>query len=281
MEVIETIDAMRAKCAEWKRKGQTIALVPTMGALHDGHIRLMERAKELGGRVVASVFVNPTQFGPGEDFERYPRDLEGDRAKSERAGVDAVFAPSAAEIYPPGFQSSVAVPLLASKFEGEIRPGHFRGVCTVVMKLFQIVQPDAAVFGWKDAQQFLVLSRMVRDLNVPVKMVGVPTVREPDGLAMSSRNRYLTPEQRQRATCLSRALKRVHFLVKQQGIVHTGELLNAAESVVASTEGAKLDYVAIVSRATLEPIPNIERGNTIVLIAVRFGAVRLIDNTRL
>lgn len=281
MDVINRIAEMQRLVDTWKSAGQTVALVPTMGAFHDGHLRLMAKGKELADRVIVSLFVNPTQFGPLEDFESYPRDLDRDRGLAEEMGVDALFAPEPREMYPPGYQASVAVPFLAKKLEGASRPGHFRGVCTVVLKLFNICRPDSAVFGWKDAQQFIILCHMVHDLNVPVKMVGLPTVREANGVAMSSRNRRLTPEQFEAATCLSRALKRVHFLVKKQGIVHSGELLGAMRSIIASAPGAELDYAAIVCRATLEPIDTVEKGNTLIALAVRFGKVRLIDNTRL
>lgn len=281
MEWITSVEAMRELRARWRAAGESVALVPTMGAFHEGHLRLMDRARAEGRRVVVSLFVNPTQFGPNEDFERYPRDLEGDRKMAEARGVDAIFAPPVEEMYPHASFTSVAVAHLTRRWEGEARPGHFRGVCTVVLKLFNIVQPDCAVFGWKDAQQFVVLCHMVRDLNVPVRMIGAPTVREPDGLAMSSRNRYLSPEDREKALCLSRALRRVHFLVKRQGILHTGELLGAVRSTITSVEGVRLDYAAIVSRFTLEPIDLIESGGTLVLLAARVGSVRLIDNTRL
>lgn len=281
MEWITSVEAMRELRARWRAAGESVALVPTMGAFHEGHLRLMDRARAEGRRVVVSLFVNPTQFGPNEDFERYPRDLEGDRKMAEARGVDAIFAPPVEEMYPHASFTSVAVAHLTRRWEGEARPGHFRGVCTVVLKLFNIVQPDCAVFGWKDAQQFVVLCHMVRDLNVPVRMIGAPTVREPDGLAMSSRNRYLSPEDREKALCLSRALRRVHFLVKRQGILHTGELLAAVRSTITSVEGVRLDYAAIVSRFTLEPIDLIESGGTLVLLAARVGPVRLIDNTRL
>lgn len=281
MDELKKISEMQRLALEWRRDGQSIALVPTMGAFHRGHLRLMSRAKELADRVVVSLFVNPTQFGPNEDYTSYPREYDRDRGLAEEMGVDVLFSPEVREMYPPGDQTSVSVPLLARKLEGISRPGHFRGVCTVVMKLFQICQPSAAVFGWKDAQQFIILCHMVRDLHLPIQMVGVPTVREEDGLAMSSRNRFLTPDQRMHATCLSRALRRVHFLVKKQGIVHVGELLNAIRSIIGSAPPAELDYAAIVSRTTLDPLEIIERGNTLVALGVRFGKVRLIDNTRL
>lgn len=281
MEVLKSVSEMMKRAQALRAAGKRIALVPTMGALHDGHLRLMMTARQHADVVIASIFVNPAQFGPNEDFERYPRDLARDTNLAEHAKVDFVFAPEAKDMYPAGFQASVSVPYLSDKLEGKSRPGHFRGVCTVVLKLFNICQPQTAVFGWKDAQQFIILSQMVKDLNLPIKMVAIPTVRESDGLAMSSRNVYLTPEQRQSATCLARALKRVHFYVKQQHILHCGELTTAIRSTITSTPGAELDYAVIVSRSHFEPLDYIQRGNTLVALAVKFGKVRLIDNTRL
>ncbi len=281
MELIEKVAEMQRFVKTWREAGETVALVPTMGAFHDGHLSLMEQAKAHADRVVVSLFVNPAQFGPREDFDKYPRDFGRDRGLAEEMSIDVLFSPEVREMYPLGFQTSVSVPILAKKLEGASRPGHFRGVCTVVLKLFNICQPHVALFGWKDAQQFILLCHMVRDLNLPIRMVGIPTMREKDGLAMSSRNRRLTPEQREQAVCLSRALRRVHYLVKEQGIVHTGELLQAMRSIIRSADLAELDYAAIVSRSTLDPLDIVEKGNTLVALAVRFGDVRLIDNTRL
>jgi pantoate--beta-alanine ligase len=281
MELIEKVAEMQRRVKTWREAGETVALVPTMGAFHDGHLSLMEQAKAHADRVVVSLFINPAQFGPQEDFDKYPRDFDRDRGLAEEMSIDVLFCPEIRDMYPLGFQTSVSVPILAKKLEGASRPGHFRGVCTVVLKLFNLCQPHVALFGWKDAQQFIILCHMVRDLNLQIRMVGIPTVREKDGLAMSSRNRRLTPEQREQAVCLSRALRRVHYLVKDQGIVHTGELLQAMRSIIRSADQAELDYAAIVSRSTLDPLDIVEKGNTLVALAVRFGEVRLIDNTRL
>jgi pantoate--beta-alanine ligase len=253
-----------------------------MGALHAGHLELIRRAKERGGPVVVSIFVNPLQFNDPADLKRYPKALDDDLVACKNAGVDVVFTPNEDELFPHGFLTTVAVSHLGSKLEGASRPGHFRGVCTVVAKLFNIVQPSAAFFGHKDAQQLVIIEHMVRDLNMDIEVVGVPTVRTRQGLALSSRNAQLNQEQKRQALCLSRALKRVHFLVKRQGIVHSGELLQAVRSAINSAGNeVEMDYARIVSRATLEDVPNVERGNTLVLVAAKVGGVRLIDNTRL
>lgn len=280
MIVFETVREMRTASDKLRAGGKKIAFVPTMGALHRGHVRLVERAKENGEVVVMSVFVNPKQFDDPSDLDRYPRDLAKDKKIAEEAGVDIFFTPSAEEIYPAGFLTTVNVSFLSSKFEGESRPGHFRGVCTVVLKLLNIVAPHSLVLGIKDAQQFTILSHMISDLSLNVKIIGVPTVRDKDGLALSSRNVLLSKEQRDQALCMNRALKRVHFLTKKQGILHTGELMQAIRSAI-NTAGAQLDYAAIVNRTTLEPLEHVMKGGTYVLLAIRVGGIRLIDNTRI
>lgn len=280
MEVIQTIRAMREAVQTVRSSGKKIAFVPTMGAFHGGHIRLMQKAKTLADITVVSSFVNPKQFNEQEDLKKYPRDPERDRMKAEKAGVDYYFEPSVEEIYPPGFLTTVNVSYLSSKLEGASRPGHFRGVCTVMLKLLSITSPNLLVMGYKDAQQFTIIHQMIEDLALDVRLVGVPTARERDGLAMSSRNVLLTPGDREKALSLNRALKRVHFLVKKQGILHSGELLQAVRSAVNSS-GVQLDYAEIVNRTTLEPIDHVMRGGTYVLIAARVGGVRLIDSTRI
>ena len=280
MEVIRQIAAAKKHLREESRKGRRIAFVPTMGALHAGHRRLIETAREKADLAVLSIFVNPTQFNDPEDLQNYPRDEEADLRLAEEAGADIAFVPTVEEIYPPGFFTSVNVGRLSTKLEGASRPGHFRGVCTVVLKLLEIVRPDHLVLGLKDAQQFTILQHMVDDLCLDTEVVGVPTVRQARGLGCSSRNILLTPQQRRKALCMYRALKRTHFLVKKQGILHTGELLQAIRSAV-QTSGVELDYAAIVSRVTLEPLEHVVRGGTYVLIAIRIGKVRLIDNTRI
>ncbi|MCC5877782.1 MAG: pantoate--beta-alanine ligase [Candidatus Sumerlaeia bacterium] len=280
MEVIQTIKQMREAASKVRAAGKSIAFVPTMGAFHGGHIRLMQKAKTLGDITVVSSFVNPKQFNEKEDLNRYPRDPERDRLKAEKAGVDYYFEPAVEEIYPPGFLTTVNVSYLSSKLEGASRPGHFRGVTTVVLKFLNIVSPNTLVMGYKDAQQFTIIHQMIEDLALDVHLVGVPTARERDGLAMSSRNVLLSPEDRDKALSLNRALKRVHFLVKKQGILHTGELLQAVRSAINSS-GAELDYAEIVNRTTLEPVDHVMRGGTYVLVAARVGGVRLIDSTRI
>lgn len=280
MEVIKTIKQMREAMAKIRAAGKTIAFVPTMGAFHGGHIRLMQQAGTLGDVTVVSSFVNPKQFNEKEDLNRYPRDPERDRLKAEKAGVDFYFEPAVEEIYPPGFLTTVNVSYLSTRLEGASRPGHFRGVCTVVLKLLNIVTPNTLVMGYKDAQQFTIIHQMIEDLALGVRLVGVATARERDGLAMSSRNVLLSPKDREKALSLNRALKRVHFLVKKQGILHSGELLQAVKSAINSS-GAELDYAEIVNRTTLEPVDHVMRGGTYVLVAARVGGVRLIDSTRI
>ena len=280
METISTVQAMRDKARELRRSGKKIAFVPTMGALHRGHVKLIERAKQSGDTVVVSIFVNPRQFNDPADLAKYPRDLEKDKRLCAKAGAHIVFAPAGDDMYPPGFLTTASVSLLTAKFEGEHRPGHFRGVCTVVLKLLIIVQPATLILGLKDAQQFTVLQHMIDDLCLDVEVIGVTTVRDKDGLALSSRNVLLSKDDRAKALSMSRALKRVHFLVRKQGILHAGELMGAIRSTIEG-EDVELDYAAIVNRTTLEPLDHVVRGGTYVLLAIRVGGVRLIDTTRI
>jgi pantoate--beta-alanine ligase len=276
-ELVTTVDAVRAAVAAARRRGLVIGLVPTMGALHAGHASLLRAARQETGYVVASVFVNPTQFGPNEDFARYPRDLEQDREVCAREGVDLVFAPPAEQVYPPGFATYVEVEGLSRVLCGASRPGHFRGVATVVLKLLNIVQPDVAYFGQKDAQQATLIGRMVADLNVPVRLRVCPIVREADGLALSSRNQYLDPQQRRQAVALYMALEevRARFVGGERDAAALRQVL---VDRLAATPGAELDYAAVVDAATLEPLSQV-RGPALVALAVRFGGTRLIDNT--
>jgi pantoate--beta-alanine ligase len=276
LTVAATVAELRAAVAGARRGGLSVGLVPTMGALHDGHGALIRAARVECGFVVVTVFVNPTQFGPHEDFHRYPRPFAADCAAAEAAGADLVFAPSVEEMYPPGSRTFVEVTQLQDVLEGASRPGHFRGVATVVLKLFNQAQPDVAYFGQKDAQQVRVVQQMVADLNVPVRVAICPTVREPDGLALSSRNRYLDPEQRRHAIVLSEALAAARDLIGR------GERDPAAiEAVMAgrirATPGAELDYARAVDADTLRGGERLH-GPTLLLLAVRFGATRLIDN---
>jgi len=276
IETTHTIADTRKAVAAARAAGQTIGLVPTMGALHDGHASLIRVAKHRCNFVVVSLFVNPAQFGPQEDFSRYPRTLPEDLALCEREGAALVFAPESAEIYPERFRTYVEVHDLQDVLEGASRPGHFRGVATVVLKLLNIVQPDRAYFGQKDAQQARIIQQMVRDLDVPVRVIVAPTVREPDGLALSSRNRYLEPAQRQEAVSLSQALAAVRRRVAA-GERDANGLRKVLADRIAATPGAVLDYAEIVDADTLRPIEQLTRP-ALAVLAVRFGGTRLIDN---
>jgi len=263
----------------WRVRDRSVGFVPTMGALHEGHLSLVRAARDACDRVVVSIFVNPTQFGPTEDLEKYPRTFEQDKVLLEGAGVDLLFAPNAEEIYPRGAQTFVTVEELSSRLDGLSRPGHFRGVATVVAKLFNLVQPDAAFFGQKDAAQVAVLRRMVRDLNFPVEIVVCPTVREPDGLAMSSRNRYLSPQQRKSALALSQALRAMENAAKA-GEHRADILLAQGLRVLESEPGIRVDYLAAVHPDTLEPLENLAAGG-LLAVAAFAGETRLIDNVLL
>jgi pantoate--beta-alanine ligase len=273
VKVVATIREVR----EWRRSAPgPVGLVPTMGYLHAGHLSLVERARRENGSVAASLFVNPTQFGPKEDLSTYPRDPERDRALLEEAGCDLLFAPASEEMYPKGFRTFVDVGPIATPLEGERRPGHFRGVATVVMKLFGIFQPDRAYFGQKDAQQLAVIRKMVRDLDLPVEVVGCPIVREPDGLAMSSRNSYLTPAERRAAPVLHRALCTAHdrFL---SGVRDADSLRETMRAVLDEEPLARTDYVSAADPATLREVAQVD-GPVLLSLAVFLGKARLIDN---
>lgn len=274
-----TIADTRRGVAAARAAGKTIGFVPTMGALHEGHAALVRLSRAENGFVVVSIFVNPTQFGPNEDFTRYPQTLLEDRTLCEREGADLVFAPDAAEIYPAGGRTAVDVAGLGDHLCGPFRPGHFRGVATVVLKLLNIVQPDRAYFGQKDAQQARIIQQLVRDLDVPTAIVVAPTVREEDGLAMSSRNRYLDPAERKRATVLIQALRDV----RRRAACGDRDARSLRQSMIeriAATPGAVLDYAEIVDADSLRPIDQLA-GPALAALAVRFGATRLIDNIEL
>jgi pantoate--beta-alanine ligase len=279
MRIIETVKEMRSWSEAQRAAGRRIALVPTMGALHEGHLALVRAAKKLGDRVVVSLFVNPAQFAPGEDFAAYPRDFERDRALLEKESVDVLFHPSAAEVYPDGFETQIDVARLAPLLEGEFRPGHFRGVATVVAKLFNMVRPHAAVFGEKDYQQLQIIRRMAKDLDFDVEVVGHPTVRAADGLALSSRNVYLSESERQAALSLHRALERAEALVGQ-GERSAGRIVAAARAAIEAEPLAEIEYVRLCDPETLAEIPRIE-GRALLALAVRIGPARLIDNAML
>lgn len=276
LQVATAKSSIREVVAGFRAAGASIGLVPTMGYLHEGHLSLVRAARAACDRVVVSIFVNPTQFGPGEDFDAYPRDPERDLALLRSAGVDAVFMPDAADLYPPGAQTIVETPALATILVGALRPGHFRGVATVVTKLFNIVQPDRAFFGRKDYQQLVVIRTMVRDLAVPVAIEGVPTMREADGLAMSSRNVLLTPAHRRAAPALNAALDWAEARLPRQP--HSVEELAAAiEARLSGAEGAEVQSVDIRDAETLAPLAGPLTQPAVILLAVRFGRVLLID----
>jgi pantoate--beta-alanine ligase len=271
-----TVDETRQAVAAARARGLAIGLVPTMGALHEGHASLIRAARAETGFVVLSIFVNPTQFGPREDLTRYPRPLAQDCALAAALGVDLIFHPEPTTMYPTGYHTYVQVEGLDDVLCGRSRPGHFRGVATVVLKLLNIVQPDSAYFGQKDAQQARILQQMVRDLNVPVSLKVCPIVREADGLALSSRNVYLHADERKHATVLFRSLEEIRRRVAA-GERRAGPLLEAATTSIAQTPGARVDYVSIVDLDTLVPLDHL-RGEVLVALAVYFGGTRLIDN---
>jgi pantoate--beta-alanine ligase len=276
MKLIRSVAEMQTAAAEVKRTGRHIALVPTMGALHEGHAALIRKAREQGAFAVVSIYVNPTQFGPAEDYRQYPRELDKDSALCARESVDVVFAPADAEMYAAGASTWVEETGLTRRLEGQHRPQHFRGVCTVVAKLFNIVQPDAAIFGQKDYQQLKVVERMVRDLCYSIRIVPVATVRESDGLALSSRNQYLAGEERAQATVLWKALNSAQDLFNG-GERNARRLETAMSRAIQLAPLARLDYAEIVDADTLESVHETKRGN-VALLAAHIGKTRLIDN---
>ncbi len=276
MKIIETIQDMRLFVAQAKQQGLRIGLVPTMGSLHEGHLTLMRQAKKSCDVVVVSIFVNPTQFGPNEDYAKYPRDLTGDSEQASKAGVEVIFHPQAQEMYPKGYSSFIEIDGITQKLCGLSRPGHFRGVATVVAKLFNIIQPDKAFFGQKDAQQVLVLKRMVADLNMNVELEIVPIVRENDGLAMSSRNAFLSAEERKAALILSHSLQLAQQLAAQ-GEVEIAKLKQQVIAMIQTEKLAAIDYVEIYSYPLLEDV-EIITPKALLALAVRIGNTRLIDN---
>ncbi len=279
MRVVTSIVEMQAESDRIRADGRRLALVPTMGSLHEGHLELVRSARRLADHVTVTIFVNPTQFGPGEDFERYPRDLGADLALlSGDAAADLVFAPTVSEMYPEPPLTWVDVERLPDRLCGARRPGHFRGVATVVAKLLSACRPHVAVFGLKDAQQFFVLRRMARDLNLGVELVGVDTVREPDGLALSSRNRYLAPEERTQAVVLSKAVFEARDRILA-GETDVAGLERGMRDRIVSASLARIDYAEIVEAETLQPVTTVEPGTTVLAaVAAWFGTARLIDN---
>jgi len=279
MRVIKSAKKMQAVSMALKRQGKTIGFVPTMGYLHQGHLSLVRRARKISDIVVVSIFVNPAQFGPKEDLNRYPRDLKGDLAQLKPLGVDYVFFPSVKDMYPEGYQTFVEVEKLSQGLCGDFRPGHFRGVATVVAKLFNIVHPDVAVFGEKDYQQLKVIEQMTKDLNFRIKIIGAKTIREKDGLAMSSRNSYLSKEEREQARALSQAL----FLAREQvkaGERHADKLIQTARRMLEKIPKLRIEYIEIRDSEKLEPVKIIDKPCQ-MLMAVWIGKTRLIDNLRI
>ncbi|MDE3241728.1 MAG: pantoate--beta-alanine ligase [Nitrospirota bacterium] len=276
MRIIRSVPAMTVWTGGLRREGVGIGFVPTMGALHEGHRSLIRKARLACDALVVSLFVNPRQFGPGEDYAAYPRTFTDDAALCRQEGVDVLFAPTAAAMYPPGAHVSVTVGEPAQRWEGTVRPGHFDGVATVVTKLFSIVRPDRAYFGQKDFQQSVIVRRLVEDLNLGVKILVCPTVREADGLAMSSRNRYLTPVQRRVAPVLHEALQAGRTAILR-GVRFGAQVLRAMQRVVEQEPGVTVDYLACCDPQTLEPLARIAK-TAVLLGAIRLGRVRLIDN---
>ena len=276
MRVIEHISDLKAIVRIQKKTGKSIGLVPTMGYLHDGHISLVNMSKSENDFTIMSIFVNPAQFGVNEDFDKYPRDMEGDSQKAVLAGVDIIFAPSVKEMYPEGYNTFVEVSRITNKLCGRSRPQHFKGVTTVVSKLFNIVEPDKAYFGQKDAQQAIVIKKMVKDLNMSVEIMICPIVREKDGLAMSSRNAYLNSEERKAATVLSKLLLEAEIMIKD-GERSVNVVYNYIIDAISSETQAYVDYVAVVDAESLENV-RILKGKILIALAVKFGKTRLIDN---
>jgi pantoate--beta-alanine ligase len=277
MKTINSISGMRKKALKWRREGLSVALVPTMGFFHEGHLSLMRTAKSKADLVVVSLFVNPAQFGPNEDLNRYPRDFERDSKLAEREGVGCLFCPDAGDIYPPGFQTWIRVEGLSQGLCGVSRPDHFRGVATIVAKLLIIVRPDMAIFGQKDFQQLQVIRRMVRDLNIPVNIIAHPIVREPDGLAMSSRNTYLDAKERESALSLFQALRLAEKMVAK-GCRSGPEVIQAIRNHIQSFDNIKIDYIFLGDPESLEECQEIV-GEALLALAVWIGKTRLIDNT--
>jgi pantoate--beta-alanine ligase len=279
MEVVRYGKAMQEKALHWKHEGKILVCVPTMGALHEGHMSLLREGRQRGDVLVMSLFVNPKQFGPGEDFEKYPRDFDRDHRKAASCGVDVLFAPSASEVYPDGFQTHVEVECLTQCLCGAYRPGHFRGVCTVVSQLFQFVMPDIAIFGEKDYQQLIIIRRMVQDLHFPIQIVAMPTVRDADGLALSSRNKGLSKAQKRAAQCLYRALL-TGRTIAQKGCRDGAKVVSAAMEVLKQEPLCRVQYLELRDAESLEPVDELEH-DAVLAVAALMGETRMIDNIRI
>ena len=279
MILIEKIEEVVRVTGSWREEGQRIVLVPTMGWFHEGHLSLMRLARSLGTRTIVSLFVNPIQFGPREDLAAYPRDLDRDRRMAEQEGVDALFAPAAVEMFEPEFQTRVSLTTISQGLCGADRPGHFDGVATIVTKLFHLMTPHVAVFGEKDLQQLALIRRMVRDLNFQIEIVGHPIVREKDGLALSSRNSYLSAAERQTALCLSQAIGQARDIIRNSGnTASVADLIAGAITYINAHEGCQVDYVSIIDRWSLVPSTTIDQDSVMALAVKINGRVRLIDN---
>ena len=278
MEIITTIRKMQHRAHELRMQGKCISVVPTMGYLHDGHVSLIKTAKKNSDIIITTIFVNPAQFAPHEDYANYPRDVEQDKLLAENSGTDILFLPDEKEMYPPDFETYVDVEKLTKSLEGEFRPTHFRGVTTIVLKLFHLTKPHVAVFGQKDAQQALVIKRMVTDLNIDVDIIVAPIVREKDGLAMSSRNKYLSPEQRNDALIISKCLRLAKDKIKS-GERNVSMITKEMELLMKIVPSVTPDYISIVDAETLAPVETLEHTkNVLIAIAARVGSTRLIDN---
>lgn len=276
MEIIRKIKSMQELSETWRRGGNIISCVPTMGYLHQGHVQLLKAGRNKSDKLIMTIFVNPTQFGPHEDYEKYPRDTEGDLDKARSAGVDAVFMPTVDEMYPDGFQSTVTVDGITQYLCGKSRPGHFAGVTIVVVKLFHITKPHMAIFGEKDYQQLQVIKRMVRDLSMDIDIIAVPTVREQDGLAMSSRNKYLSPQERLSALSLKKGLDLAETMI-EDGVQDTDSIKTAVQELILGHPFTDIDYITICDPETLTDIEQID-GPSLLALAVNIGKARLIDN---
>lgn len=277
MKIINSVNEMQQAALSSRENGKKIGLVPTMGFLHQGHASLMQEGRRHSDLLIASIFVNPAQFGAGEDFDKYPKDQLRDQAIAAEAGVDILFAPSVSEMYPAGYQTYVDVEKIALPLCGGSRPGHFRGVTTVVAKLFGITQAHSAFFGKKDYQQLAVIRQMTTDLNIPVKIIGLPIIRESDGLAMSSRNAYLSDQERSEALCLKRSIDAVKISFRE-GITASQNLKNIALQIIAQSLSASVDYIEFCDSISLEPVMHVD-SNSLMALAVKIGKTRLIDNS--
>ncbi len=277
MKILRKIPEMKQAVRELKSNGKNVGFVPTMGYLHEGHLSLVRESLKRTDSTVVSIFVNPTQFGPREDFKEYPRDFERDAEILEGMGVNFLFAPETAEMYPDGYKTYVEVHDLQDQLCGRSRPGHFRGVCTIVLKLFNIVNPDISFFGQKDAQQAIILKRMIKDLDLDVKIEVLPIIRAEDGLALSSRNKYLSPEQRKASLSLSKSLREARMMI-EEGERDSGKIIQCMREIIDAEPLAKIDYIEIVEMKGLKPLKKIEK-EALIAIAAFIGKVRLIDNT--